>query len=468
MSAVDLVVVGGGPAGLTAAWQAALDGRSVVLLERSGRLGGMAASVTISGQRVDLGSHRLHPAASPRVLELLRELLGDDLQTRERNGRLRLGDRWLSFPLRAGELLARSPRRFAARALADVATAPLRPSGGANFAEVVRNRFGQAVLDDFYGPYAEKLWGAPPEELSAELAHRRISASGPGDVVDRIRRARQPEGRSFLYPRMGYGQIVERLATAAEGAGAVLQLRRTVGAITRSPSAGLGNSVGTATVTTTDGESFEARRVLWTAPIAALVGAHDHAPPEVIAAAAGLRQRSMVLLYLVVPRPRYSDYDAHYIPTAEVALSRLSEPKNYRDGPDPAERTVLCAEIPCSAGDAVWRASDAELARLVERDLQQLGLPPSRCTAAVAFRLGSVYPVRDLDGELAIAQVQAWADSLPLTVALGRQGTFVADNLHHVMEMGLDAAAALGPDGTWDDAAWRTARMRHAQHVVED
>ena len=92
----SVLVVGGGPCGLAAALGAARAGRSVELLEAAPRLGGMAASLTVGGQRVDLGSHRLHPSARTEVRALLDELLGADLQERRRNGRIHLAGRWVA------------------------------------------------------------------------------------------------------------------------------------------------------------------------------------------------------------------------------------------------------------------------------------------------------------------------------------------------------------------------------------
>jgi protoporphyrinogen oxidase len=176
----------------------------------------------------------------------------------------------------------------------------------------------------------------------------------------------------------------------------------------------------------------------------------------------------MVLVYLVLDQPRYTDFDAHYLPDVSLPVARLSEPKNYRDGPDPRDRTVLCAELPCRREDPTWRAGTDELGALVLDALGAAGLPRPRLAGVAVHRLPRVYPVYDLSTDANLATVDAWARTLPRVTVFGRQGLFVADNLHHVMAMGWDAAGALGSDGTWDVAGWDDARRRHAAHVVED
>ncbi|HAI64150.1 MAG TPA: FAD-dependent oxidoreductase, partial [Acidimicrobiaceae bacterium] len=104
-----MAVIGAGPAGLLAALETAEAGHDVVLFEASGQVGGMSASFEVAGQRVDYGSHRLHPATDPDLMALIRNLLGDDLQTRIRNGRIRLEDRWVSFPLQPGPMVKELP-----------------------------------------------------------------------------------------------------------------------------------------------------------------------------------------------------------------------------------------------------------------------------------------------------------------------------------------------------------------------
>ncbi|MET0325250.1 MAG: FAD-dependent oxidoreductase [Ilumatobacteraceae bacterium] len=470
MASVDVLVVGGGPCGLAAALGAARRGRSVRLLEGSPHLGGMAASFEVAGQRVDHGSHRLHPSATPPVRALLDELLGPDLQERRRNGRLHLPRRrvsrasprasergvWVDFPLRAPDLVRSVPIGTGARIAADLVTGPLRHAGDDSYAEFVRAGLGPTALATFHGPMAAKLWGRDPAQLSAELARRRIAVNGGGRLLRRIARGSRPSGRTFLYPRLGYGEVVDRLADAAATAGVEISLSTAVAELTAG---------APPRATLTDGGRVEAGRVLWTAPLEALAAVvpdpRSAPPPE---------HRGLVLTYLALDEDRYSEVDAHYVPDAAVAFARLSEPKNYRTGPDPAGRTVLCAEIPATAGDTTWSMGDADLGDLVLDGMRRIGLRLPTVAAVAVRRQARVYPVLTVGADARRA-VLAWSDTLDGVTVLGRQGLHVADNLHHVLDMALAAAGCLGGGGDgdgWDTARWATERQRFEAFVVDD
>jgi protoporphyrinogen oxidase len=445
-----IAVIGAGPAGLAAAWRTAAAGHEVLVIERAPAVGGVAGSFEVAGLRVDHGSHRLHPATPAPILAALRGLLGSDLQVRPRHGRIRLLDRWVAFPLRTGDLLRRTPPAFAVRAAADALSRPVRRAREDTFAEVVRAGLGPAVLDAFYGPYACKLWDTPPQELAGELARRRVSASTPADIVRRLARGSRPAGRTFLYPRQGFGAICEALAEAACAAGASIRLDRRMDALCRRADGGW-------RVALDDGTTLDAEHVWSTIPLPALAGMSDPPPPpSALEAAAGLRHRAMVLLYLVLDRPQWTEYDAHYFPAPGVLASRLSEPRNYRENPeDPADRTVLCAEIPCWLGDDVWCSADADLAGRLGQEL------------VASRRLPHVYPVYRPGFTADLAALESWATTAGL-VTFGRQGLFTPDNTHHALAMGWAAAEALGPDGTFDLAGWQAARDGFRSFVVED
>jgi protoporphyrinogen oxidase len=483
-ASADVVVVGAGPAGLAAAWRAAERGHEVVLIERADRVGGMAASFDVAGVRVDFGSHRLHPSIDPAVLGDLRRLLGDDLQTRPRHGRIRLQGRWLRFPLNPVDIVRNAPRRFAAGVVADTVTGPLRRPKADTFDEVVRAGLGPTVAEEFYRPYIRKLWGVDPSELSGELARRRVSARSSADLVKRVLRstrasrasAASTPGQSFLYPRHGFGEISERLADAAVAAGVDLRLSSGLATldlgddrvrVATEPSSGTSGSSGSSGSSETT--EIDAAQLWSTIPLVALARSTTPPPPGAALDAAGrLRHRGLALVYLVLDRPQYTEFDAHYFPGADVLPSRLSEPKNYRDGDDPPDVTVLCAEVACTVGDELWASSDDDLGAAVAESLARAGLPRVDHVAVEVHRLPHVYPIYRPGFGRDLVELTAWVDAQPRLVTFGRQGLFVPDNTHHALAMGWAAADALGTDGTFDRAAWSAARDRFATHVVED
>jgi protoporphyrinogen oxidase len=365
----------------------------------------------------------------------------------------------VAFPLRTSDLVHRLPPRFAAGAVLDAVAAPTRKARADTFAEVVRAGLGPTVARTFYEPYARKLWDADGSELAGELARRRVSASSPASIVRRLTRGRT----TFLYPRTGYGAISEALASAATDAGTIIRLGSTVSRLDLSDQdhVALGLS---------DGSTLTATLVFSTIPLPVLARLVRPAPPsDVVDAASRLRYRAMVLVYLVLDRPQWTEFDAHYFPGPEVPASRVSEPRNYRHNPDdPPDRTVLCAEVPCWEGDATWTAPDEELGERLAGSLAACGLPDARPAAVETRRLPRVYPVYRVGFEWDLSALELWLGADPRLVTLGRQGLFVPDNTHHALAMAWAAADALNPDGSFDHGAWSRARDTFRSHVVED
>jgi len=458
---VDLLVLGAGPAGVGAAYRAATGSRAVTVIERSDRVGGASASFEVAGQRVDVGSHRLHPSTDPEILEHINRALEGRLQRRPRNGRIRLAGRWIAFPLKPANLITHLPPTFGARAAFDAATRFRRSAQQDTFAELLRAGLGPTMCERFYFPYARKLWGIEPEEISGEQARRRVAASSPAKMLTRLLPGRRSEAAYFYYPKDGFGAIVESLARAAATAGADFRFGVSATSVVLRDDA--------VAVTLDSGETVEGGRLWSTIPVTVLARlVTPAAPDDVIEAASSLEFRSMILVYLVLDVDRYTPFDAHYLPEPYTPVTRMSEPKNYREGHDPAGQTVLCAEIPCSLGDDLWRASDNELGRIATEALERSGLPSARPRSIATKRLPHAYPVYRVGYERSYDIVDRWALAQPRLLTFGRQGLFVHDNSHHAYAMAWAAADALRPHGGFDESAWRDARVRFSRHVVED
>jgi len=470
-----IVILGAGPAGLGAAYRLQREGKAEsVVLERNDFVGGNAASFDIGGQPVDFGSHRLHPSSGLPILEDLRRLLGEDLLQRPRHGRIRLRGRWIHFPLKPLDLMLRLDPRFALGTLWDMVSGPLRrrSPGEESFATVLRAQLGPTICDQFYYPYARKIWGRQPQELSGVQARRRVSAGTFGKLLRKVF-ASVPGVKSvgfsyFFYPRGGFGRISRELAAAAVAEGATIQLGQRVERLLAPASP---EEDWTIETRATDGtsRSYTADYVWSTIPIPVLARIVSPQPESVVLEATGrIDYRSMVLVYLQLPVDRFSEFDAHYFPSESVSLTRLSEPKNYSDSPEPRGSTVLCAELPCDRGDEIWESSAEELGDRVRADLETAGIPlPVEPSGVQVRKLAQAYPIYRTGYEESLQQLDDWAESQPRLLTYGRQGLFAHDNTHHALYMAYCAVDCL-KGGEFDEQLWQGYRREFETHVVED
>ncbi len=475
-----VVILGAGPAGLGAAYHLARKGGvAVTVIERNSVVGGNAGSFEIAGLRVDYGSHRLHPACDAKVLEDIRNLLGEDLLDRPRHGRIRLQGRWIHFPLKPVDLLLRLPPAFALRVARDIALGPLqamagrmnrREAAGASFSSILSGSLGPTIAGDFYIPYARKIWGLDPDELDPMQARRRVSANSPAKLLRKVLSSvpglKAAGAGRFFYPRGGFGRISESYAEAALAAGADLFLGAAVKEIHC-------ENDGSFTVVSDHAgrlREHHAEQVWSTIPISVLAEVFRPRPPaEVLAAGAAIESRAMLLVYLVLDQDRFSEYDAHYFPEPDVAVTRISEPKNYSDTDKPVGRTVLCAELPCSKESPEWKATDEDLAGIVRGALESAGLPLRSPILEVAVRrLPQAYPIYRQGYEKHFARLDGWSRSVHNLVSFGRQGLFAHDNTHHALFMAYCACECLGADAQFDEQRWNGYRKLFESHVVED
>lgn len=474
MAEPHIVVLGAGPAGVGAAYRLREAGKArVTVIEQNPVVGGNSGSFDGSFQRLDYGSHRLHPACEPEILGDIRRLLGADLLDRPRHGRIHLRGRFVHFPLKPVDLLLRLDPGFALGTLGDMARKALgaKPEEGESFASVLWANLGPTICRDFYFPYAVKIWGHPPEALSGIQARRRVSAGSFGKLVKKVLTAvpglKPPGAGRFYYPKRGFGQISEAYADAARERGAEFWMEsRLTGLV---PPAGE-DGRWTVQVQRKDGPATLEADYVWSSiPITVLARAMgDRVPAAVTAAAGRISYRAMLLIYLDLPVDRLTEYDAHYFPDAGIRITRLSEPKHYADRHDLPGRTTICAELPCEVDDATWRLDDAALGELVAKDLARAGLPlPAAPTAVYTRRLRQAYPVYLQGYEVPFGALDQWAEGLPRLISYGRQGLFAHDNTHHALFMAYRAVDCLD-GGRFDLGKWAGFREVFKTHVVED
>lgn len=474
MKRTHIAILGAGPAGLGAAWQLVKQKKAdVTVFEQNETVGGNAGSFEIAGLNVDYGSHRLHPATDPKIMSDLQELLGEDLLERPRHGRIRLQNRWIHFPLKPQDLALKLPLSFSAGVAFDsVKKFVPHKNGNGNghetFTSILEKGLGKTICRDFYFPYAEKIWGMQPGELSATQAKRRVSAGSLGKMVKKVLSIvpgfKTPGAGKFFYPKKGFGQISQAIADEAERLGAEIKFNSPVRKIET-------DDKKQKITYEANGElqTVEADHVWSTIPLTILAKITEPTAKDVIEASENISYRAMVLIYLVLEQKQWTEFDAHYFPEAEIKLTRLSEPKNYSANSEPENKTVLCGELPCTVGDEIWNAPDKELSDLMREAVSRCGLPiKSKILQIETKRLPFAYPIYQEGYEKYFEIQDEWATGLENILTFGRQGLFAHDNTHHALAMAYGAVDCLDENGNFDKSLWQEYRTEFAKHVVED
>jgi protoporphyrinogen oxidase len=447
-----VAVLGGGVAGLSAAWKLAESDVAVDVYEAAPVLGGMAGSMRRDGYIWDFGPHRFH-SANPAIIDTVKDLVGEDLLVRHRKTRVYFMNRLYDYPLNASNLLTNLPKKIAALSLLDFMGMKLKqrfkPAEDDSFESWVVNRFGRRLYDIYFGPYTAKVWGRDPSKLSASWAAQRVAVVDLWDLLLRVMHLRRGDNGfhhseykdAFWYPRHGIGQISEAMAARASAHGAALNTGARITAVEHDGRQITG-------IEYKRGDELlrqECDAVVSTLPLPLLVQLLRPAPPtEVLEAARSLQYRAMIFLFLELDKPRVTDDHWVYFPDANLIFNRISEMKNFSEAAVPEGKTSITLEITCDIGDELWNTPEDELYRRAVKEMAGTGLiREDEVTGHFFRRLSHAYPTYDVDFEAKIGHMAYHLADYDNLVNAGRQALFRYVNTDHVMEMGFCAAQEL-------------------------
>ena len=434
------MIIGAGPAGLTAAYELTKRNASAHVFEADDVVGGISRTVERDGWRFDIGGHRFFTKV-PQVEALWHEILPEeDFLLRPRMSRIYYREKLFDYPLKASNALGNLGLFEAIRCVASYIWAQIHPpKDQSHFEGWVSARFGKRLYSIFFKTYTEKLWGIPATELQAAWAAQRIKNLSLANAVLNaiLPRRNQKEITSlieeFQYPKYGPGMMWERCAEHVVKAGGTVTLGAKVTTVHRDDKRATGVSV-------TDAEGavqrYDADHIVSTMPLSALVHAMDPpAPKEVRAAADALRYRDFLTVALVVPQDAGFPDNWIYVHTPGVKVGRIQNfgswsPYMVKDG-----HTCLGLEYFVNAGDNLWDSSDEELVALGTAELEQLGLiRPGSVSAGYVVRMPKAYPVYDEGYEEAVDTIRRWlAEAVPNVHPVGRNGMHRYNNQDHSM-----------------------------------
>lgn len=444
-----VVVIGAGPAGISAAWQLAKRGIPVEVIEQDSMVGGLSKTISHrKGMQYDYGPHTFHireTESSRLVVSAVQSLLNGQYRVLDRGTRLLLKGQYFVYPPEISEVVRKVSLGLGLRIGWDYLYAALRyalyPARKENSFEDwgVRN-LGRTLYNTFFGLYSEKVWGIPMSQVSSRQAQRVAKLNLKNIILRMLKFNADPETYfiKYFYPHDGIGKLYDRMAEEVKAHGGLVHMNATATRIDTD-----GGKVRAVTYDQGGRQhSVPCRALVSTLPLSEvsqmLVPAF---PPATIEITDKLEYCSLLLVYLVINHPRVTDYHWCYLIEPNFRCNRFSEQKNVSPDLLPEDKTVLCVETSCRYEDALWRSSDKDLGRLAVKDLVNTGiLLPENVEEQFVMRIRRAYPIYRLGFEKLLYSLLSEMHRLQNFYTIGRHGLFMNNSMDDNVEMGMCVA----------------------------
>jgi len=437
-----ILIAGGGPAGLTAAYELCRRGALPLVFEQDRTVGGISRTAVFRGYRIDIGGHRFF-SREPRVNRIWEEMLRERFLRVRRLSRIYYNGRFFYYPLRLGNVV----RGLGVWNSFLIAMSFLRSllfphAREDNLEEWVSNRFGRRLYATFFKTYTEKVWGIPCTSIRAEWTAQRIQGLSLRTAVLNAVFGNQKKRiktliDEFRYPELGPGMMWECFRDHIERHGGAVHTGHEVRKVRRA-----GDRVTAFVVAGPDGveQEFEGTHFLASMPVAEMIARIEPQPPEeVVRAATGLRYRDFITVCLIIDHPSLFPDNWIYIHSPEVRMGRLQNFKNWSRHMIPDEtKTSVGVEYFVNENDDLWQMPDEQLVAFASRELAGVGLTRgARIEAGVVYRQRKAYPVYDETYRGRLAVIAEFLACLKNLQMIGRNGLHKYNNQDHSMMTAL-------------------------------
>ena len=450
----DLIIIGAGPAGLTAAYQLSESNKKVLVLEKKSQVGGLAETKVFGPYRYDIGPHRFF-TKNKEVYELFLEMLGNDAVSVDRKTRILFNNSYFDYPLTplnalfglgVSESVVIGFSYLFARVKSYLGISKIN-----NFEDWVVDRFGKKLFNNFFKNYTEKVWGINCKDIGSDWAAQRIKGLS---LSTAIKFALFPNSKKrpktlvdkFYYPRLGAGMLWEKFEEHITNKGIEVTKNKKVTSIKKTEDI--------FSIIYEDSErnkiSVETKNVFFSNPLLEFISIYDSdVPQSVIDSAKSLNYRNHISVHITIDKKLFDD-NWIYIHSPELDMARISDFTNFSDDMSEAGTYPLTLEYFCFEDDDIWNKQNKDIIDFALNELINIFDDKFNVIHSEVSRNANAYPVIKTGYQEHIDVIKDWLSDLPNITAIGRSGMFKYNNQDHAMATGLYAARTLMGQGDYD------------------
>lgn len=453
----DLVIIGAGPAGLTAAYELLNSGKNVLVLDKKNQVGGLAETKVFGKYRYDIGPHRFF-TKNKEVYDLFLEILGEDAVEVNRKTRILFKNSYFDYPLTPINAL------FGLGVIESILTgfsyvfarvkSYLKFSKIDNFEDWVVDRFGRKLFNNFFKNYTEKVWGIDCSEIGSDWAAQRIKGLS---LSTAIKFALFPNSKKrpktlvdkFYYPKLGAGMLWEKFEDNISRNGIEVRKERKVSSVVCE-----GDIF---TLTTEDNKgvlsTVKTKNIFFSNPLLEFINIYKtDIPSEVISAAKSLDYRNHISVHVTIDKKLFND-NWIYIHSPDLKMARIADFTNFSKFMSNENSYPLTLEYFCFENDELWTSDNGSLIEFALSELRNIFDEEFNVIHSAVSRNPKAYPVIRTGYEEHINIIKNWLKTIPNITAIGRSGMFKYNNQDHAMATGLYAVRnylGLGKYDPWE------------------
>lgn len=432
-----VLIIGAGPAGLSAAYKLTQNNIDVIVYEAdASSVGGLSRTVQHNGFYFDIGGHRFY-TRSKEVQIFWNDILGDRFLLRKRLSRIYFNKKFISYPLKLKEVLFTVEIRKTLSFLSSYISAKIRiKKKTENLEQWLINNFGKSLYRTFFKEYTEKVWGIPCHKISKDWASQRINNLSIKTILIDFTLSIIPFIAKqkiktliteFHYPEKGPGQFWDEVKKEIERKGGIIKNGHRVSKIDYHHKQWL--------LSFENKSSIESgTHLISTLPLQHLLSQlpnnNEHYIKQLID---GLKYRAFITVVLMFKLKDTFPDNWIYIHDEEVRVARIQNYKNWSPQMVPSQEfTSYGLEYFCNEGDSLWNLNENELFEMAKSEVLKIGLPFSESELSFkVIKVPKAYPVYDNNYQQRLDKIKEKIQSMPNLQIAGRNGMHRYNNQDH-------------------------------------